>query len=58
MASIFPRVLERHSGKGFTVRGLAGSSSLCVGLGEGFPECIWAFPECNKHSGRQVATVV
>jgi len=40
------------------VRGLAGGSSPSVALGEGFPECNWAFPECNGHSGKPAVPVV
>ena len=70
-ASSFPRVPARHSAKpspsarfltlgegDFPVRGLAGGSSPSVALGEGFPECNWAFPECNRHSGNPAVPVV
>jgi hypothetical protein len=35
-----------------------GRSSPSGALGEGFPECFWLFPECLRHSGKQVAPVV
>jgi hypothetical protein len=66
-----PRVLPWHSGKSspsvrflalgeefFPVSRFPGSSSPSVALGEGFPECFWLFPECLRHSGKQVAPVV
>ena len=70
-ASSLPRVPARHSAKpspsarfltlgegDFSVRGLAGGSSPSVALGEGFPECNWAFPESNRHSGNPAVPVV
>jgi hypothetical protein len=42
----------------FPVRSIPGSSSPSVALGEGFPECFLLFPECFRHSGKQVAAVV
>jgi hypothetical protein len=57
-----------HSGKSvrflalgedlFPVRGIPGSSSSSVALGEGFPECFCLFPESIWHSGKQVSAVV
>jgi hypothetical protein len=38
----------------FPVSCFPGSSSPSVALGEGFPECFWLFPECLRHSGKQV----
>jgi hypothetical protein len=40
------------------VRGIPGGSSPSVALGEGFPECFGAFPECIWHSGKQLSPVV
>jgi hypothetical protein len=42
----------------FPVRGIPGGSSPSVALGEGFPECFGAFPECVWHSGKQLSPVV
>jgi hypothetical protein len=66
-----PRVLPWHSGKSsssvrflalgeelFPVSRFPGSSSQSVALGECFPECFWLFPECLRHSRKQLAPVV
>jgi hypothetical protein len=45
-------------GRALPVSRFPGSSSPSVALGEGFPECFWLFPECLRHSGKQVAPVV
>jgi hypothetical protein len=42
----------------FPVNHFPGRSSPSVALGEGFPECFGLFPECFRHSGKRVTTVV
>jgi hypothetical protein len=66
-----PRELGWHSGKAspsarklalgegrFPVRSIPGRSSPSVALGEAFPECFGAFPECIWHSGKPASPVV